>query len=55
MEWFVKNGLIFQLSTLFNSSSCTITMCRYFIIILNQIASDGTFKLYSTLFYRISY
>ena len=40
MEWFVCNGLIEQLSILFQRD-CTFSMCRLFIIILNQLVANG--------------
>ena len=43
MEWFVCNGLIEQLSVLFQRD-CTFSMCRLFIIILNQLVANGTFS-----------
>ena len=49
MEWFVRNNLILLISELFNSYSCTVTMCRYFIVILNQIAADGLYSNWNWL------
>ena len=40
MDWFVNNGIIFQLSVLF-TRECTVAMCRFFLVILNQIVSNG--------------
>lgn len=40
MEWFVNNGLIVKLSILFQHD-CTFAMCRFFILILNQLVTNG--------------
>lgn len=42
MEWFIRNDLIHLLAELFNkTSSCSVSMCCYLVVILNQIAEDG--------------
>ncbi|KAK8793611.1 hypothetical protein WA171_002745 [Blastocystis sp. BT1] len=42
MDWFVNNGIIFQLSVLF-TRECTVAMCRFFLVILNQIVSNEAY------------
>lgn len=41
-EIFVKNDLIKILRTLFENSESTPLMCEFFIVILNQLAMDGS-------------
>lgn len=41
MNWFVDKGLILQLSFMFNKRECSVMMCRFLVVILNQIAENG--------------
>ena len=41
MKWFLENGLVLKLSYIFQDRECSVMMCRYFVVILNQIAANG--------------
>ena len=54
MEWFVCNGLIEQLSVLFQRD-CTFSMCRLFIIILNQLVANGNSFSFQIIYRSLSH
>ena len=44
MQWFIDKGLILKLSFIFNNRECSVMMCRFFVVIINQIAANGAIR-----------
>ena len=42
MEVLISNGFISLLRNIFEEGECTLTMCKFLVVILNQIAANGT-------------
>ena len=53
MQWFIDKGLILKLSFIFNNRECSVMMCRFFVVIINQIAANE--KYHNELINSISF